>query len=1143
MADPLTQPPPPAPSPLPHATAPIPKSRRRRWLKVLIAVLVVVLFGVAAAPTIIAKTGLRNRIARQVAPDLKGSLDIGSASLGWFSPIELRNVAITDAQGRVLAKIPRIASSKSLLDLVRDRANLGEFSIERPEIEVISSKTETNLEQVLSNYLKDDTKPIHSTRTEVTVRITGGSVTVREEERASAGAVRDLDATIVVPAMRSSPITLKLSANAPEKLDADASIGESGHIKLASSGLALEVVTPLLRRFEPELQLSGALTADLTSTWSKDSTSIDGKFGVKNLAVSGPYLNGDTLRIATAEMPVKAALSSRVIHVERAELTSEIGSVSVAGKFDPSESIEKALERSGTKLDVKVDLAKLAATLPKLLRVRDRTELRDGELIARLESIASTEGTLWTGKIDTTAIKAVRDGRELGWEEPLSVEFAGRYRPGQLPTFDKLICRSEFAAIQAEVKPDSIRAAASIYLDRFANRLADFIDLGGTTLDGRANATFVAQRTQDMSFKAEAKLDLMQFAFTDRDGKGIREPQLSLRVSGSGKAPEQGPISISTLTANLAGGGDELRLTLVEPIANLRELSSGKLNAKLTGDLGRWWSRVGSVVRLPQHYVLGGAATASGTIRLAPDSIAVDRLKLEIINASFRGAGLDLDEEQMDAAADVSFDRKTGTLAFEKFTVSSLPMSVTNGRLVIHAPANGELVVEGKGPAVVGLARLGKTLKLYTELRGPDSMRGRGTGELKFRYSAGVTTFGGRLDVANFSSGLPADPNWSEPTLRLEADGSYTESTDVLALTVAKIERPGLSIDTNVSLAKIATTADLSLTGKLSYDLAKLTPKLREMLSEGFTAQGIGSSPISLNGSLSPPKLAVTKGKPGTLASMSGGLRIAWDSVKAYGFDIGRSELHGKLTKGVLLVDPIVATFGGGKVNVHPTVHLEVEPGFVSIVRGKIIDRAKLTPAVCAEALGYALPAIAKSAKAEGDISITLEENRITFGDINKSRAKGQITVHNAAVSPGPVVGEIARLLGAGSVAMTIANDTVIPVQVENGAVHHQNLAVQIAGQTIVTSGSVGFDGKLNLTADVPIPASLLKGSPLAAKALAGKRVQIPIAGTLSQPTLDPKQFQAAIARLAQDAAKDIGKELLNKELEKLFPSMPAPKK
>ena len=452
------------------------------------------------------------------------------------------------------------------------------------------------------------------------------------------------------------------------------------------------------------------------------------------------------------------------------------------------------------------------------------------------------------------------------------------------------------------------------------------------------------------------------------------------------------------------------------------------------------------------------------------------------------------------------------------------------------------MIVEGGGPAVVALARLGPTLKLVADTRTRESlMRGRGTGPIRFRNAGGLTTFGGTLDFVNFSFGSPTAPDWTEATLRLEADGSYTESTDTLAFTVAKVERPGLAIDGAVSFAHFDTTADLRLTGTLTYDFAKLTPKLRELLGGDFSGHGKGSTPISLVGSLSPPVKPGSKNPPGTFAAMNGELRIGWDSLHAYGFDVGRGELHGKLTDGIGRVNPIAATFGGGKVTVQPTLFLDVEPSAVSFAKGKIVEHAKLTPAVCADALGYALPAIAKTGKAEGEISINLDENRIPFADTNKARVKGQIVIHKAAVAPGPVIGEIAKLLGANNVAMTIPNETVVPIRVENGSVHHQNFAVQVAGQTIITSGSVGFDGKLNLIADVPIPAGLLKSSPLAMKALAGKRVQVPISGTLSKPTLDPKLFQVAVAKARARGREGRGEGTLEQGTRKALPRYARP--
>ena len=151
--------------------------------------------------------------------------------------------------------------------------------------------------------------------------------------------------------------------------------------------------------------------------------------------------------------------------------------------------------------------------------------------------------------------------------------------------------------------------------------------------------------------------------------------------------------------------------------------------------------------------------------------------------------------------------------------------------------------------------------------------------------------------------------------------------------------------------------------------------------------------------------------------------------------------------------------------------------------------------------------------------------------------------IHKATVGVSPVVAEVAKLLGAANTTMTLATETAVPVQVANGRVYHQNFTFKISGTTLHTSGSVGFDDTLDLVVDVPIPKDLpiLKNNPLLVKAVAGKVVKVPVKGTLTKPALDPKAFEQAIAALAREGAKDVGKDLLDKELNKLFPGMPAP--
>src|SRR4051794_1897839 len=119
------------PDPTP-AKPPAPKRKRRRWVRYTAGPLL--LLGLLAwfAPSAVAHSGLLNQFLRGAATGLKGDVSAGGASLGWFSPVELRDVRVTDSQGRVLLAAPRVTSSKSLLALVRDRSDLGEFRIERP---------------------------------------------------------------------------------------------------------------------------------------------------------------------------------------------------------------------------------------------------------------------------------------------------------------------------------------------------------------------------------------------------------------------------------------------------------------------------------------------------------------------------------------------------------------------------------------------------------------------------------------------------------------------------------------------------------------------------------------------------------------------------------------------------------------------------------------------------------------------------------------------------------------------------------------------------------------------------------------------------------------------------------------------------
>src|SRR5581483_370482 len=122
------------------------------------------------------------------------------------------------------------------------------------------------------------------------------------------------------------------------------------------------------------------------------------------------------------------------------------------------------------------------------------------------------------------------------------------------------------------------------------------------------------------------------------------------------------------------------------------------------------------------------AATAAGTVRLEPGKLAVDRLTVGVQDARFRGAGLDLSEPTLTASADLAVNRATGAAAFANLAVSSPVLTLTAATLAFDPQPNGGLAVSGSGNAVADLNRLGRTLRLSTDPKGADALRGRAAG-------------------------------------------------------------------------------------------------------------------------------------------------------------------------------------------------------------------------------------------------------------------------------------------------------------------------------------------------------------------------------------------------------------------------------
>lgn len=120
---------------------------------------------------------------------------------------------------------------------------------------------------------------------------------------------------------------------------------------------------------------------------------------------------------------------------------------------------------------------------------------------------------------------------------------------------------------------------------------------------------------------------------------------------------------------------------------------------------------------------------------------------------------------------------------------------------------------------------------------------------------------------------------------------------------------------------------------------------------------------------------------------------------------------------------------------------------------------------------------------------------------------------------------------GEPSNAVSEQNWLEIPVQtiavnLQEGGVTHEQLKMNIRGFELVSSGRVGLDQSVALQTHLNVPDEVLLKNPQVAAAL-GNRIDLPISGTLTQPSIQSGQLRTALnSALGQGVQNMLGSEL-----------------
>jgi len=198
-----------------------------------------------------------------------------------------------------------------------------------------------------------------------------------------------------------------------------------------------------------------------------------------------------------------------------------------------------------------------------------------------------------------------------------------------------------------------------------------------------------------------------------------------------------------------------------------------------------------------------------------------------------------------------------------------------------------------------------------------------------------------------------------------------------------------------------------------------------------------------------------------------------------------------------------------------------------------LATQVQITPQMCTSALKYIAPVLAGVTMAEGRFSVEMQGCRIPLADPAQGELAGRLTVHSVQVGPGPLVRELAVLLGRAAPA-TLRRESAVDFRMVRGRVYHQGLELTFPDLTIRTYGSVGLDQTLALMAEMPIPPKWL-GHELLAKAMTNQTIRLPIGGTLSQPKIDRRELERLSSQFIERAARNVLGNEVGRQLDSLF--------
>lgn len=1106
--------------------------------------------GFVIAPMVVGWTGMAGEVVRQVALPPELTLTLRSASLAWWSVIDIEKAHLKSKDGELDVVVERLTTSRTLWGLLTSPSDLGTIRIVEPKVVAkVPQLDDPEKHEHHPPQFEDEKIVAHFKSQKVRLEIERGSLTV-EDTTGTKWQLDEIAAEVLMPSEKNHAVEAAIAGKIPSSnsdvratatIDTDSETGKVATVqsKIQADEFPLELINPVLVWTGDRTRLGGKLTgkADLTYHRAARSLAIKTDGQIRNLVAASSRLEPDHLELSSVESHVTAKVDEKGIVLTEGLIQCDIGQASGSGEFhwNDQSPTDSTLDVQGT-----IDLPKLVKRLPHLVPVREDVQIDHGTVAVSLKPSPMTPGRLEL-KAEVSDLAARCKDQPIQWPKPVIVDAtAGKTPQGELVA--DFQCSSDFLRAKGSGTFSNFDVTAVCDLNRLQERMGQLLDVGDTRLAGRFTVRVQSTKTETegVTILGAARAEELDIRVAGQSH--LVEPLLNAQFQARAKEPKLDAIETAAIV--LKTDREHLTAHLRSPVTDWTSGPWGVWDVQASGDLAEIVRRAKPFAPVLANWKAGGIGVMSGHFEPARDQVSFEKLSVDIQDFILEGGNLHIADKRWQLATSGKIDGQNLAVALGPTSLSAEAMRFKTESLKGRVTDDG-LAFVCQADVTADLARV----RAWTSTPSQGDIAGqlKGNGSIESDGRRWMATL--NATVENARLGPTAEPYIDEPQMTLEGQVGADFGSEVLVLKNAKAAVSGLVVTASGEVSDLQATKTVKLGGFIDYDLETLGPRLKGLLGEQIVFSGSDRRAFRVSGSLasgSPdtqfatdqsaasPGAHVAKGEfPG----LKGEFSFGWKKANIYGFVAGPANIDGKLADSWVVTKPVSFSLNGGTADLRPGLFLGTQAIYLQHPAGVIAQNVKLTREMCDGAIQFIAPVLAQSVSVQGLVSLQINETKVPLGHLDKAKMSGTLVLNDVNAQGSPLMQEL-FVMTEGKPVLQIAKDTQVKFRVEEGRVYHENLRFQLPGMQVTTSGSVGFDHTLSLTAEMPLPPEVLKNK-VVSDYIATQTIRVPIGGTLEKPKLDRNALNREIGQLiSKSASKSVENELnkqIDKGLNKLF--------